>query len=150
MNWITTKMPDAHWLTEARLKGTRVVVIACEYSATSSKADDAIVVRPGTTPALALGLAHVILREKLYDAEYVRQWTDLPLLVRMDTLKHLRAADVFGGAPAALTNQTQVLARRREGAAARASRARCSSPRRSAPSGATTCGGTRRRRRRRR
>ena len=34
MNWITTKMPDAHWLTEARLKGTRVVVIACEYSAT--------------------------------------------------------------------------------------------------------------------
>ncbi|MCA9730142.1 MAG: molybdopterin-dependent oxidoreductase, partial [Candidatus Eisenbacteria bacterium] len=45
MNWITTKMPDAHWLTEARLKGTRVVVIACEYSATSCKADDAIVVR---------------------------------------------------------------------------------------------------------
>jgi nitrate reductase alpha subunit len=110
MNWITTKMPDAHWLTEARLKGTRVVVIACEYSATSSKADDAIVVRPGTTPALALGLSHVILKEKLYDADYVRRWTDLPLLVRMDSLKYLRAADVFGGAPAPLANQTQVLA----------------------------------------
>src|SRR3972149_360831 len=25
MNWITTKMPDSHWLTEARLKGTKVV-----------------------------------------------------------------------------------------------------------------------------
>jgi nitrate reductase alpha subunit len=111
MNWITTKMPDAHWLTEARLKGTRVVVIACEYSATSSKADDAIVVRPGTTPALALGLAHVVMREKLYDADYVRQWTDLPILVRMDTLKYLRAADVFGGAPAPLSNQTRVLAK---------------------------------------
>jgi nitrate reductase alpha subunit len=109
MNWITTKMPDAHWLTEARLKGTRIVVIACEYSATSSKADEAIVVRPGTTPALALGLAHVILREKLYDDDYVRRWTDLPLLVRMDTLKYLRAADVFGGPPAALANQTRVL-----------------------------------------
>ena len=23
MNWITTKMPDAHWLTEARMKGTK-------------------------------------------------------------------------------------------------------------------------------
>jgi len=23
MNWITTKMPDSHWLTEARLKGTK-------------------------------------------------------------------------------------------------------------------------------
>ena len=110
MNWITTKMPDAHWLTEARLKGTRVVVIACEYSATSTKADDAIVVRPGTTPALALGLANVVLRDELYDADYVRRWTDLPILVRMDTLKRLRASDVFGGAPATLTNQTKVLA----------------------------------------
>jgi nitrate reductase alpha subunit len=102
MNWITTKMPDAHWLTEARLKGVRVVVIACEYSATATKGDTVIVVRPGTTPALALGLAHVILRERLYDADYVRQWTDLPLLVRMDTLKYLRAQEVFGGGAAPL------------------------------------------------
>jgi len=109
MNWITTKMPDSHWLTEARLKGTRVVVIACEYSATACKADDVIVVRPGTTPALALGLAHVLMRDKLYDAQYVRQWTDLPILVRTDTLEHLRAADVFGGEPGALSNQTRVL-----------------------------------------
>lgn len=109
MNWITTKMPDAHWLTEARMKGTRVVVIACEYSATSSKADEAIVVRPGTTSALSLGLSHVILKEKLYDADYVKRWTDLPILVRMDTLKYLRAGDVFGTPPAVLSNQTQVL-----------------------------------------
>jgi len=109
MNWITTKMPDAHWLTEARLKGTRVVVIACEYSATASKGDDVVVVRPGTTPALALGLSHVILKEKLFDAEFVKRWTDLPLLVRMDTLKFLKAEDVFGAKPGALSNQTRVL-----------------------------------------
>ena len=109
MNWITTKMPDSHWLTEARLKGTRIVVIACEYSSTSSKADDAIVVRPGTTPALALGLASVILREGLYDREYVHRWTDLPVLVRTDTLKYLRASEVFGGEVAPLGNQTRVL-----------------------------------------
>ncbi len=108
MNWITTKMPDAHWLTEARLKGTRVVVIACEYSATATKADDVIVVRPGTTPALALGLANVVLREKLYDADYIKRFTDMPLLVRMDTLKHLRATEVFGGAAAELKS-TQLL-----------------------------------------
>jgi nitrate reductase alpha subunit len=110
MNWITTKMPDAHWLTEARLKGVKVIVIACEYSATSTKGDEAIVVRPGTTPALALGLANVILREKLYDAQYVNQWTDLPILVRMDTLKCLRARDVFGGDLAPL-KKTKVLAK---------------------------------------
>ena len=117
MNWITTKMPDAHWLTEARLKGTKVVVIACEYSATATKGDEALVVRPGTTPALALGLSHVILRDGLYDADYVRRFTDLPLLVRMDTLKMLRATEVFGGEPGALTNETDVLA---EGARAAA------------------------------
>ena len=109
MNWITTKMPDAHWLTEARLQGTRVVVIACEYSATATKADDVLVVRPGMTPALALGFAHVILKEKLYDVDYVKRWTDLPLLVRMDNLKLLRAQEVFGGEQAVLSNQTLVL-----------------------------------------
>ncbi len=108
MNWIATKMPDSHWLTEARAKGTKVVVIAAEYSATATKADEAIVVRPGTTPALALGLASVVMREKLYDADYVRRFTDLPLLVRADNLKLLRAEEVFGGAVATLSNQTQV------------------------------------------
>ena len=108
MNWITTKMPDAHWLTEARMKGTRVIVIACEYSATATKADDVLVVRPGTTPALALGFANVILQENLYDKEYVRQWTDMPILVRMDSLKYLKAAEVFGGDPAVL-RQTYIV-----------------------------------------
>lgn len=108
MNWITTKMPDAHWLTEARMKGTRVVVIACEYSATATKADEVVVVRPGTTPALALGFANVILQENLYDKEYVRQWTDMPLLVRMDSLKYLKASEVFGGDPSVL-KQTYIV-----------------------------------------
>ena len=95
MNWITTKMPDAHWMTEARMKGTRIVVIAAEYSATSSKADEVIIVRPGTTPALALGIAQVMIAENLYDVDYVKAYTDLPLLVRMDDGQMLRAADVF-------------------------------------------------------
>jgi len=85
MNWITTKMPDSHWMTEARMKGTKVIVIAAEYSATASKADEVIVVRPGTTPALALGVAQVLISENLYDDAYTKANTDLPLLVRMDT-----------------------------------------------------------------
>ena len=95
MNWVCTKMPDAHWMTESRMKGTKVVVIAAEYSATMSKADEAIVVRPGTTPALALGLAQVVMQEKLFDEQVVLTKTDLPMLVRMDTGKMLRAEDVF-------------------------------------------------------
>lgn len=95
MNWISTKMPDSHWLAEARMKGTRIVVIACEYSSTTNKADEALIVRPGMTPALALGFAHVIINEKLYDEAYVKSNTDMPLLVRMDTAQLLRASEVF-------------------------------------------------------
>ncbi len=110
MNWITTKMPDSHWLTEARLKGTRIVVIACEYSATANKGDEVIIVRPGTTPALALGLCHVLFRDKLYDEKFVQRFTDLPLLVRMDTLKLLKASELDAAHPLAkLSNFTTVL-----------------------------------------
>jgi nitrate reductase alpha subunit len=110
MNWITTKMPDSHWLTEARLKGTKVVVLTVEYSATANKGDEVIVIRPGTDPAFALGLASVIVGEKLYDVDFVKRYTDLPRLVRMDTLDPLLARDVFPGyKEAELSNWVHVL-----------------------------------------
>ncbi len=110
MNWITTKMPDSHWMTEARLKGTKVVVITVEYSATANKGDEVIVIRPGTDPALALGLAQVIVSERRYDAEFVKRFTDLPRLVRMDTLEPLVARDVFPGhQDSPLANWTRVV-----------------------------------------
>ena len=94
MNWITTKMPDSHWLTEARLKGTKVVVVTVEYSATASKGDEVIIIRPGTDPAFALGLAQVLISKKLFDEAWVKKNTDLPFLVRMDNLLPLRPEDV--------------------------------------------------------
>ena len=94
MNWITTKMPDSHWLTEARLKGTKVVAVTVEYSATASKADEVVIIRPGTDPAFALSLAQVIISKKLYDEAWVKKNTDLPFLIRMDTLEPLRPEDV--------------------------------------------------------
>lgn len=99
MNWITTKMPDSHWLTEARLKGTKVVIVTVEYSATASKGDEVIIIRPGTDPAFALGLCQVILAKRLYDDAWVKKNTDLPFLVRLDTLQPLRPEEVD---PAAL------------------------------------------------
>jgi nitrate reductase alpha subunit len=95
MNWITTKMPDSHWLTEARLKGVKVASVTVEYSATASKSDEVIVIRPGTDPAFALGLAQYIIGERLYDREFIETNSDLPLLVRMDTLQPLYPHEVF-------------------------------------------------------
>jgi nitrate reductase alpha subunit len=97
MNWIATKMPEGHWITEARLHGAKLVTIAPEYQSSSCKADRAIIIRPGSDGALALGLAHVIVRDKLYDERFVKTQTDLPLLVRNDTKKLLLAGDVIPG-----------------------------------------------------
>ncbi|KWT84149.1 molybdopterin-dependent oxidoreductase [Candidatus Magnetominusculus xianensis] len=97
INWISTKMPDGHWLTEARLKGKKVLVITAEYSSTCSKADEIVIIRPGTDPALALGVAHVLIKENLYDKGFVKTHTDLPMLVRMDTGNTLKATEVFSG-----------------------------------------------------
>ncbi|MBI1965304.1 MAG: molybdopterin-dependent oxidoreductase [Betaproteobacteria bacterium] len=110
MNWITTKMPDSHWLTEARLKGAKTVAVTVEYSATANKCDDVIVIRPGTDPAFALGVARVMISEKLYDEKFVKRFTDLPSLVRMDTLERLKASDIFSGhQDSELRNWTRVV-----------------------------------------
>lgn len=95
MNWITTKMPDSHWLTEARLKGAKTVAVTVEYSATASKVDEVVIIRPGTDPAFALGVAQVIIANKWYDEDFVMKNTDLPFLVRLDTLQPLRPNEVF-------------------------------------------------------
>lgn len=97
MNWIATKMPDAHWLTEARLKGTKVIAITVEYPATACRSDEVIVIRPGTDPALALSISHVIIKEKLYDSDHVKRNTDLPFLIRMDNLQFLRPEEIISG-----------------------------------------------------
>jgi nitrate reductase alpha subunit len=109
MNWISTKMPDAHWLTEARAKGTTVVVISTEYNSTCSKADEIVIIRPGTDPALALGIAREIIDEGLYDEDFVKGNTDLPLLVRMDTQELLRASDAIPGYTVAELKRTVIL-----------------------------------------
>ncbi|HYG58185.1 MAG TPA: molybdopterin-dependent oxidoreductase, partial [Symbiobacteriaceae bacterium] len=110
MNWISTKMPDGHWLTEARMKGTKVTVIATDYQSTANKADRVINLRPGTDTALALGCSKHIIDNGLYDVENVKRRTDLPLLVRMDNNQLLRGRDIIAGyAPAPLSNYTRVL-----------------------------------------
>ena len=99
MNWISTKMPDAHWLTEARLQGTKVVVIACRVLVDlHPRRTSAIVVRPGTDAGAGARVCpqRHPTREALRRRLRQRRWTDLPLLVRMDTKQHLRASEVFG------------------------------------------------------
>lgn len=54
---------------------TRILHIEPRLSVTASKADDWIPVRPDTEGVFALGVAHVLLRDGLYDRGFVERWT---------------------------------------------------------------------------
>lgn len=53
----------------------RLVQVDTRLSVTAAKADQWIAIRPGTYGALALGLAYVILKEELYDQDFVAENT---------------------------------------------------------------------------
>ncbi len=84
-----TRTPDAHFYTEVRYKGTKSVVVSPDYAEATKFADLWLHPKQGTDAALALAMGHVILREFYlnrtvpYFADYVRRYTDLPMLVRL-------------------------------------------------------------------
>src|SRR5262249_32070790 len=55
---------------------------------------------PGGDGALALSMIHVLLDEGLYDADFVREWTNGALLVREDSGLLLTERDLSGAGPA--------------------------------------------------
>ncbi|MBO3739310.1 nitrate reductase subunit alpha [Actinoplanes flavus] len=82
-----TRTPDAHFLAEARYKGTKVVAVSPDYADNVKFADDWLAPHPGTDGALAMAMGHVVLTEFFRDrqvdyfTDYVRSFTDLPFLV---------------------------------------------------------------------
>jgi nitrate reductase alpha subunit len=85
-----TRTPDAHWMTEARYRGQKVVVCSPDYSDAAKFADEWLSPAPGTDGALAMAMGHVILREFLVDrqvpyfAGYLTRFTDAPFLVVLE------------------------------------------------------------------
>ncbi|MDO8691401.1 MAG: molybdopterin-dependent oxidoreductase [Dehalococcoidia bacterium] len=62
-------------IMEARRRGARVIVIDHMRSEMAARADQFIPVRSGTDGALALGMINTIIKEGLYDKEFVGNWT---------------------------------------------------------------------------
>ena len=95
-NLVENKMPDSHWFQESIERGGKVVTIIPEYSAQSTKSDYWIPVRAGLSDtALLLGLAKGLIDRDAIDRPFLKHFTDMPLLVRLDTLQRLRADEVF-------------------------------------------------------
>ncbi|OGO51947.1 MAG: hypothetical protein A2148_04685 [Chloroflexi bacterium RBG_16_68_14] len=96
-NPIYTNIPWYHFVAEARYNGGEVALIAPDYSPSALHADIFAPVRVGTDAALALGMCQFLIQEGLYHAGFVKEQTDLSLLVQLDNQRFLRAKDVDGG-----------------------------------------------------
>ncbi len=68
--------PHAQRIIEAKMRGARLAVMDPRLSNTASMADDWLPTRPGTEAAVLLAIARVILRENLFDREFVRRWVN--------------------------------------------------------------------------
>ncbi len=84
-----TRTPDAHFFTEVRYKGTKIVSITPDYAEVSKLGDLWLHPKQGTDAALAMAMGHVILKEfhldqpSAYFQDYARRYTDLPMLVKL-------------------------------------------------------------------
>lgn len=105
-----TRTPDAHFMTEARYNGTKVVAVSADYAENCKFADEWVAPRAGSDAALALALGQVILQQFYlqqpcdYFINYAKRFTDFPTLVMLTPCtqrensyrsgRYLRAADL--------------------------------------------------------
>lgn len=61
-------------LKDSRARGARLLVVDPRETSLARQADCHLQLRPGTDGALALGLLHVVIKEALYDKEFVGKW----------------------------------------------------------------------------
>lgn len=96
----STRLTHATATVAAQKRGAKLIVVDPRKVGLANKADVWLRVRPGSDGALALGIANVMLSRGWYDRDFVRQWTNGPMLVREDTGRLLRARDLAGGGAA--------------------------------------------------
>jgi len=64
------------FIVEARRKGAKLYVIDPVRTRTAALADRHFAIYPGSDQALALGMAHVIVLQGIYDADFVAKYTN--------------------------------------------------------------------------
>jgi anaerobic selenocysteine-containing dehydrogenase len=88
------RLTHATATVEALKRGARLIVVDPRQTGVAKKADIWLRVRPGTDGALALGLAHIMIERGWYDQQFIRDWTNGPLLVRTDNGRLLTRRDL--------------------------------------------------------
>lgn len=62
-------------ILEAGRKGAKLIVVDPVRTQLASQADLWLQIRPGCDGLLAMSMLHVIISERLYDSDFVKQWT---------------------------------------------------------------------------
>src|SRR3989454_4780748 len=75
-NAAETMPPFMQYLEEQRAKGGRLIVVDPVRSPTAQAATLHLQIVPGTDAALANGLLHVLVRERLFDAAFIEERTE--------------------------------------------------------------------------
>ena len=85
-----TRTPDAHFMTEVRYKGAKVISVAPDYAENVKFADHWLAPHPGTDAAVAQAMTDVILQE-YYENQpndmfinYAKQYSDMPFVIMLD------------------------------------------------------------------
>ncbi|MGH7309794.1 MAG: molybdopterin-dependent oxidoreductase, partial [Candidatus Rokuibacteriota bacterium] len=68
--------PHAQRIIEGKMRGAKVCVMDTRLSNTAAMADWWLAPWPGTEGAVLLAMAHVLIRERRYDREFVRRWVN--------------------------------------------------------------------------
>jgi len=89
-----SRLTHATAVAEALRRGMRLIVIDPRHVGLANKADLWLRVRPGTDGALALGIANLMIERGWYDRDFIRSWSNAPLLVRADTRRLLTECDL--------------------------------------------------------
>lgn len=63
-----------HAIVDLMKRGTKIVTIDPRLTWTGARAEYHLQIRPGTDPAIGLGLLNVIINEDLYDHDFVENW----------------------------------------------------------------------------
>ena len=89
-----SRLAHATATIDALKRGARLIVVDPRRVGLANKADLWLRVRPGSDAALALGIVNVMLERGWYDRDFIRDWTNGPLLVRADTGRIMTEADI--------------------------------------------------------
>jgi len=79
--------------TEGRANKMKLVVFDVRESRLTELADKYYIIPPGTDLAITLALLNVILNERLYNADYLVNWTNASMLFYADPLEPVRLED---------------------------------------------------------